>query len=312
MLFKVTSAFDSFHRIHIGMHYYYKRAKSAKVSVTVALSAALLSAVLIILMAVLPIDAQTAAKGGRGSAAAGAQSAETTTAGTRDPGTRIAGRVLKFDDEFDGDALNYSIWSPHEPGNPAIAGDQQWTTDAVTVSGGQAHIVARRTNAHSPQGQFTSGIITTFDTFAQTYGRFEIRFRIPAGRGLEPRFRLLPIPSGEIPSIDVLDVVGSDPSTALFANRWGDEKADRDYTGSHKVADLSTGFHIVAVEWDEEKILWFVDGVERFHSFDGVPHQPMYLAVWLGVNTERSGEPDETTRFPAVFDIDYIRTFARP
>ena len=80
MLFKVTSAFDSFHRIHIGMHYYYKRAKSAKVSVTVALSAALLSAVLIILMAVLPIDAQTAAKGGRGSAAAGAQSAETTTA----------------------------------------------------------------------------------------------------------------------------------------------------------------------------------------------------------------------------------------
>jgi beta-glucanase (GH16 family) len=72
------------------------------------------------------------------------------------------------------------------------------------------------------------------------------------------------------------------------------------------------GFHVIAVEWDQEKIIWTVDGVERFASFDGVPHQPMYLAVSLAVGTEKAGEPDAQTRFPALLDIDYVRVFARP
>lgn len=214
---------------------------------------------------------------------------------------------LKFAEEFDGNALNYSKWSPHEPGKLTLDGAQTFVPEAVEVSGGQAHITARKTKTG-----FTSGIITTFGTFAQIYGRFEIRFRMPAGGGLEPQFRLLPVPSGEVPSIDVMDAIGSDPATALFTNRWGDARADRDYAGSHRVADLSTGFHLVAVEWDAEKVVWFVDNAESFHSFDGIPHQPMYLAAWLAVGTAKAGEPNAGTRFPAVLDIDYIRVLALP
>jgi beta-glucanase (GH16 family) len=286
------------------MPHYFKRARLSRVS--------RIGPPLVLLIVLAHICAQTTAKSARGTSSAPARSGETESAGTLDPGTQIPGWVLKFDEEFDGNRLNYAKWSPHPPREIGIGGRQEWVADAITVSGGQAHITARKTDASSPPGRLESGIMTTYGVFAQTYGRFEIRFRIPTGRGLEPQFRLLPIPSGEIPSIDVLDAAGSDPTTALFANRWGDERADRDYTGSHKVADLSVGFHIVSVEWDKEKILWTVDGVERFHSFDGIPHQPMYLAVWLAVNTDKSGDADERTRFPAVFDIDYIRTFARP
>jgi beta-glucanase (GH16 family) len=217
------------------------------------------------------------------------------------------GWVTKFDEEFDGGALNYAKWSPHAPAGLALDGIQSWVAEAITISGGEAHIEARKTKMG-----FTSGIMTTFGTFSRTYGRFEIRFRMPAGRGLEPQFRLLPVPEGEIPSINVMDAIGSDPTEALFANRWGDAHAERDYRGSYKVGDLSIGFHVIGVEWDEEKIIWTVDGVERFHSFDGIPHQPMYLAVSLTVGSEEAGEPDEHTRFPAVLDIDYIRVFARP
>ncbi len=188
-----------------------------------------------------------------------------------------------------------------------MSGTQTWVPEAIEVSGGHAHISARRTRTG-----YTSGMVTTYDTFAQTHGRFEIRFRIPAGRGLEPLFQLLPVPKGDTPSITVMNAIGSEPSKALFANRWGDARADRDYTGSYQVADLSAGFHIVAVEWTVDEITWIVDGVDRFHSFDGVPQQPMYLAVSLGVGTEKSGEPDAQTKFPAVLDIDYIRVYARP
>ena len=204
-------------------------------------------------------------------------------AGTPDPGTQIPGWVLKFDEEFNGKTLDYSRWSPHGSGKIAWNGIQTWIPTAIELSADQAHITARKT-----AGGYTSGIITTFGTFAQTYGRFEIRFRMPAGRGLEPLFRLMPIPNGETPSITVMNAIGSDPALALFDNRWGDPRGDREYSGSYKVANLSMGFHIVAVEWDEEKIVWTVDGIERFQSFEGVPHQPMYLAVSL-CGGQRSG-----------------------
>ena len=218
-----------------------------------------------------------------------------------------AGWVLRFSEEFDGAALTYPKWAPHAPGNLKSDGIQTWIPEAIEVSGGQAHIVAR-----SAKTGYTSGIITTFGTFAQMYGHFEIRFRMPAGRGLEPLFRLLPVPLDRLPSIDVMNAIGSEPTRALFANRWGDARTDRDYTGSYQVGNLSAGFHTAAVEWDADEIVWSVDGTERFHSFDGVPHQPMFLEVCLAVGTAQAGAPDAATRFPAALDIDYIRVFARP
>ena len=240
-----------------------------------------------------PIVAHTPAKGSR--------------AGTPVPvGNENSGWSLKFAEEFDKTSLNYSNWAPHSPGNLKSSGVQTWIPEAIEISGGQAHIVAR-----VAKKGYTSGILTTFGTFAQTFGRFEIRFRMPAGRGLEPLFRLLPVPLQETPSIDVMNAIGSEPTRALFANRWGDARTDRDYSGSYQVANLSTGFHTAAVEWDTGQIAWTVDGVERFHSFDGVPHQPMFLEVSLAVGTEKAGSPDNQTRFPAALDIDYIRVFAR-
>lgn len=215
--------------------------------------------------------------------------------------------VPAFSDEFDGSELDFAKWAPHEPaGMAGIREVQKYVPDAVEVHDGFAHITAREVRG------FTSGIITSYGSFAQTYGRFEIRCRIPAGRGLEAKFRLLPVPKGEVPAIDILDVIGSEPSKALFGNHWGDEKTERSFTGSYNVGDLSNGFHIVAIEWDKDKIVWFVDGKERFRSVDGVPHQPMYLAVGLAVGGLQAKYPDESTKFPAIFTIDYIRVFQRP
>ena len=184
----------------------------------------------------LPLAAQTSRRP--------AQTKPTQSAaapGTQDPGTQIPGWNLKFAEECDGTALNYAKWSPHPPGKLILGGVQTWVPNAIEISGSECHILARKTGAG-----YTSGILTTFDTFAQTYGRFEIRFRMPAGRGLEPLFQLLPVPTGDTPSIDVMNAIGSEPAKALFANHWGDARADRDYTGSYQVADLSNGFHIVS------------------------------------------------------------------
>jgi beta-glucanase (GH16 family) len=220
-----------------------------------------------------------------------------------------------FTDDFNGSELDFAKWAPHDPAGQSHEREvQAYVPDAIEVHDGFAHISALRRRAeHDGQTrEFTSGIITSYGSFAQMYGRFEIRCRIPGGRGLEPVFRLLPVPSGEFPSINVFDAIGSEPTKALFGNRWGDEKTERSFTGAYNVADLSADFHVVAVEWDKDKIVWFVDGKERFRSTDGVPHQPMYLAVGLVIGGLQAKYPDETTRFPARFTIDYIRVYQRP
>jgi beta-glucanase (GH16 family) len=185
-----------------------------------------------------------------------------------------------FADEFNGPALDLARWVPHDPFSRA-AGD-------LSVSGGQLHLAP-------------GGALSTFGIFAQKYGRFEIRARSTAAKGLHPRFRLMPIPLGLLPAIDVFETSGA-PTRVSFANRWGSEQTERSFGDSFTVADLSAGFHILAIEWERDHIAWFVDGKEKFRSIDGVPHQPMYLLIDLP--GEREGG--------LTFDIDYVHVYGPP
>jgi beta-glucanase (GH16 family) len=212
--------------------------------------------------------------------------------------------VLTFADEFDGAELDLAKWSPHEPGGQA----RDAHPEAITVSGGQLHVTARRANKG-----YVQGIVTTFGTFAQRYGRFEIRCRVPAGRGLRAIVSLRPVALAPLPSIGLLEVNGATPSTISFANDWGTEQTRRSFGDSFPAPDLSAGFHTIAIEWDRDKILWSIDGKDKFQSLDGVPRQSMFLALELavggGTGSLAARTPDASTAFPASFDIDYVRIY---
>jgi beta-glucanase (GH16 family) len=89
--------------------------------------------------------------------------------------------VPAFVDEFNGTELDLTRWSTHDPwGRVRDRQLQAYVPEAVVVSGGQLHIVAKRTPVNpvpirydGKDREYVSGIISTFGTFAQTYGRFE-------------------------------------------------------------------------------------------------------------------------------------------
>ena len=158
--------------------------------------------------------------------------------------------------------------------------------------------------------QYTSGLMTTRSSFAQQYGYFEVRAKLPAGQGLWPAFWLLPANGSWPPEIDVFEQLGKDPSTIFEtshsrttgAHTWQQQAINLDNPG---------GFHTYGMQWDQDSLVWYIDGVEVGRQATSPDmNQPMYMLLNLAVGGGWPGDPDPTTPFPATMSIDYVHAYA--
>jgi beta-glucanase (GH16 family) len=225
------------------------------------------------------------------------------------------GWKLTFQDDFDGSTLDLKKWNPNDPwGRERNKELQAYVTNAFEVKDGVLRIKAQKGGAvyDGKQRAYTSGMMSTYTKFSQQYGRFEIRSRVPKGKGLWPAFWLLPDPLGWPPEIDILETLGHEPNKAYFTHHFRDEQRQRKSDGgSWTGPDFTAGFHEFAVEWSPERIVWFVDGIERFKSEKSIPNARMYMLVNLAVGGGWPGSPDETTQFPAALEVDYVRVYEK-
>jgi beta-glucanase (GH16 family) len=234
-----------------------------------------------------------------------------------DAGTQLGklGWKLTFDEEFDGPTLDLGRWTPADPwGRERNHEMQAYVTNAFDIEDSILRIRAEKREA-SYSGQprsFTSGMMSTHGKFAQAYGRFEIRCRVPKGKGMWPAFWLLPEPLAWPPEIDVLEILGHEPNKAYFTHHFRDERREhKSDGGSWTGPDFSADFHEYAIEWSPRSIVWYVDGTERFRSEKSIPQGKMYLLVNLAVGGDWPGAPDEKTMFPAAFEVDWIRVYEK-
>src|SRR5262249_51264715 len=105
---------------------------------------------------------------------------------------------------------------------------------------------------------YTSGLLTTNGTFAQTYGYWEIRAQVPSGDGLWPAFWLLPTNYYWPPEIDIMEVLGKDPSTVYN----GFVGVNEGFSQATQIDDLSTGLHTFGFAWTPSTMTWYVDGLQ--------------------------------------------------
>ena len=77
-------------------------------------------------------------------------------------------------------------------------------------------------------------------------------------------------------------------------------------------------FHVFAVEWTADRIVWFVDGHE-YHSVDPsalpdgkewVYDHPMFMILNVAVGGRPPGAPDDETEFPQAMLVDWVRVYA--
>ena len=197
------------------------------------------------------------------------------------------------------------------------------------VEGGRLVIEARRetpdrsTSPDTGGQEFTSARLITRGRAQWTYGFFEVRAKVPCGRGTWPAAWLLPVADVEWPAggeIDILEHVGHDPGvvhgtvhTSRYNHRRGTERG-----GRKRVADACGAFHRYQVLWTPEAINFGVDDV-GYYAFrnDGRADpatwpfdQPFYAILNLAVGGDWGGaEGVDRRAFPQTLEVDYVRVF---
>lgn len=194
-------------------------------------------------------------------------------------------------------------------------------TDTVaSVYDGTLKIVARK------QGdKVISARVNTNESW--TYGYFEARLKVPGGKGTWPAFWMMPKNFNNWPDdgeIDIMEYVGFDPNVMhssihckAYYHSIGTQK-----TGTKKITNAETEFHVYAVEWTSDYIKGFVDGEEYFRfdndkkgNKDTWPfNTPFYLKLNLawGGDWGGNGTQDvDETKLPATYEIDYVRVFQK-
>jgi hypothetical protein len=222
------------------------------------------------------------------------------------------GMHLILNEAFYGPGLNTNVWnSQFRWGTTNPPELQEYTPDALRVQPGNGIRLTADKNSNGKLA-YSSGMLASYDHFYFQYGYVEIRAKVPQGKGLWPALWLLAQDPQSAEEIDLMELLGHDPHTVYTTLHYQLDNKDKGVKGASIYGpDFSQDFHIFAVDWEWDKIVWYVDGSEVFRVTDHIPHEPMYLIVNLAVGGLWPGAPDRDTPFPAHFDIDYIRVFTR-
>jgi beta-glucanase (GH16 family) len=234
---------------------------------------------------------------------------------------------LVWSDEFSGSDLNTDDWTQREGnGCPDLCGWgngelQLYSVDNTRIENGNLIITAENPNGKT----YTSSRLNTKEKQEFKYGRIDIRARLPFGRGIWPALWMLgsnidQVPWPECGEIDIMELVGHQPGTVHGTAHY--DRDGHEFVGTgwplsapERYADK---FHVFSILWQEDEIEWYVD-YNKFFSikakdvgFNYPFNQPFYFIANIAVGGEWPGEPDATTTFPQIMEVDYIRVFQTP
>lgn len=242
---------------------------------------------------------------------------------------RNAGWKLVWSDEFLKNGLpDSSNWNYNTGGHGWGNAEKQFYTKADTgnafVSDGLLHIIAKKELKEN--NHYTSARMVTKGRHSWKYGRVEARAKVPKGVGPWAAFWMLGNNIDEVGwprcgEIDIMEYVGYMADTILgtvhteaYNHGKGTQKG-----GKITIDNPTDDFHVYAIEWDAEKILFFVDDHQYF-EFDNEHKtnaewpfaQPFFIIINLAVGGNLGGAKGiDENAFPATYLIDYIRVWQK-
>lgn len=245
----------------------------------------------------------------------------------------IDGYNLVWNDEFNGESIDSKKWGHEINADGGGNNELQYYTDRTEnsyVKDGKLFIVAIKEDFSGPEGnrQYTSARLRTANKGDWKYGRFEIKAKLPYGQGLWPAIWMLPTDwvyggwaaSGEI---DIMELLGHEPDRVYGTLHYGGSWPNNTHTGdSYKLSQGSFAgdFHVFRLDWEENEIRWYVDGVlyetqkNWYTSGQEYPapfDQRFHMLLNVAVGGNWPGSPNLSTPFPQIMEVDYVRVYQK-
>ena len=246
------------------------------------------------------------------------------------------GYALVWSDEFDKPGLpDPAKWANETHANKTgwYNNEQQYYSgprrENARVEDGHLVIEARKerlTSAADYGGQeYTSARLITQGKADWTYGYFEIRAKLPCGKGIWPAIWTLGSGAGGWPlqgEIDIMEHVGWDPGrvhgnihTKAYNHTIKTQKG-----AWTMVPTTCQAFHDYQLLWTADRIVIGVDG-KGYMAFDNTSkgnkdewpfNSPQYLLLNIAVGGwgGQEGGVDPAT-FPGKMEVDYVRVWQK-
>lgn len=208
-----------------------------------------------------------------------------------------------FFDDFDRSALGPE-WSAYT-GRPSSDPRTWWDPTMVWLSNGSLVLAGAPSTGHT--NLWRTGAVSNWKA-AQTYGKWEVRFRTHASQVLSYHFLLWPQAESWPPEIDIAEGYSRERTNSQSFVHWIDESGARQQTSFSTNGNFSE-WNTVAVEWTPDAVRFSLNG-EYYGEATGlaVPHEPMFLALQTETRLAASLQGQSTqTQFVWV---DWVRISA--
>ncbi|RYG47782.1 MAG: glycoside hydrolase family 16 protein [Chitinophagaceae bacterium] len=226
--------------------------------------------------------------------------------------------VLAWQDEFDtGTSPSAENWTRETGGNGWGNNESQYYTTSDEnsfLSNGMLHIVLKKQPFENQN--YTSARLISHGKYQFTYGRIEIRAKLPTGGGTWPALWMLgsnftsaPWPAcGEL---DIMEQIGNDPGKVHGTLHHPGHFGANGSNGHTMVPDCSTEFHVYKADWSPTHIKFYVDD-NLFYTFENNASLPFNHDFFLILNVAMGGN------FGGAIDpafvqsemlVDYVRVY---
>jgi len=230
---------------------------------------------------------------------------------------------LVWEDDFNTDGAPDSTKWTYDLGTTDIFGNTGWgnqeaqsytdNAENVIVEGGSLKITAKKEG-----NDYTSARIKTQGLYDFTYGRVEVRAKLPASQGTWPAIWMLGSnhPTAGWPysgEVDIMEQRGDDKERVLGTSHWYNTAGSNNasYGESTTVENPSTEFHLYTVEWTEGAVKIFLDDVKYYeltNSADLPFNADFYLILNVAMGGTLGGDIDPSFTQDTM-EIDYIKVF---
>jgi hypothetical protein len=233
------------------------------------------------------------------------------------------GKSLVWSDEFDGATINPTTWTFETGGGGwGNAELETYTSKSQNAfqSKGNLIIEARK----EVSGIYTSARMITKNKKVFTYGRIDVRAKLPTTKGMWPAIWMLGNNIDQVGwpacgEMDIMELVGLEPNKVHGTLHWG--ATPTLHSSKEAGYALSTGtfdqqFHVYSMLWVKDQVQIYIDDIlyntitTSNTAGSAYPfNSDFFFILNVAVGGTWPGPPDVTTNFPQRMVVDYVRVF---